>query len=200
MPPDGVAHARAVRPHVVVRARIADPLSLWGVTAVVVRGGVGLPMDRSLPSTFPRIEVRDLEGRATQLPDAVPGPADVVVLAFRRGQQADVDAWRDAVAGLGNDGVGFWEVPVIGDPWRPLRGWIDGGMARAIPDVEVRTHTLTAYTDTRAVRRALGIPGPGQVAAVLVAGGMVAWTAFGPVTADAVTGLRDAVARLRGDA
>lgn len=148
---------------------------------------------------FPTLPVRDLEGRIVDLPSALPGPYDVLVLAFRRGQQPDVDGWRAAVTAMERKDVGFWEIPVISGAWQPLRGWIDGGMARAIPDIAIRTHTLTAYTDTRAVRRALGIGGPGQVAAVLVAGGMVCWTAFGPVTPRAVAGLQEALVRLHGD-
>jgi hypothetical protein len=133
------------------------------------------------------------------LPSALPGPYDVVVLAFRRGQQSDVDGWRHAVEELGPDAPGFWEVPAIGGVWRPMRGWIDGGMAGAIPDPHIRAHTLTAYTDTGALRRALGIRGPGEIATLLVAGGDVVWDARGPVTDDAVMQLGAAVARLRGD-
>ena len=150
-------------------------------------------IDRSTPTPFPRFEVRDLEGRAMTLPDDLPGPCDLLVLAFRRGQQRDVDGWRDAVAGLGALDVGFWEVPVIGRAWTPVRGWIDGGMARAIPDIAVRTHTLTAYGETGVVRDALGIDGPGSVAPMLVVGGVVRWQARGPVTSEAVAGLAEAI-------
>jgi hypothetical protein len=147
---------------------------------------------------FPALETRDLEGRVVLLPESLPGPADVLVLAFRRGQQRDVDGWRDAVLGLGARSVGFWEIPVIGRAWSPVRGWIDGGMARAIPDISVRTHTLTAYADTGVVRDALGIDGPGQVAPILVVDGVVRWQARGPATPDAIAELAEAVGGLGG--
>jgi hypothetical protein len=150
-------------------------------------------IDGSTPIPFPRFEARDLEGRRVVLPDDLPGPCDLLVLAFRRGQQGDVDGWRDAVAALGVPGIGFWEVPVIGRAWNPMRGWIDGGMARAIPDIAVRTHTLTAYTDTGMVRAAVGIDGPGRVAPMLVVDGVVRWQGRGPATPDAVAGLAEAV-------
>jgi hypothetical protein len=145
---------------------------------------------------FPEIDTRDLEGRVVRLPVALPGPSDVLVLAFRRGQQSDVDGWRDAVGRLGEPEVGFWEVPVIGRLWNPMRGWIDGGMARAIPDIAVRTHTLTTYTDANALRGALGIDGPGSVAPMLVVGGVVRWQDRGPADARAVAGLAEALRRL----
>jgi len=62
-----------------------------------------------------------------------------------------------------------------------VRGWIDGGMTQAISDLAIREHTLTAYTDVRAVCRALGVVGVGRVVPVLVAGGRVRWQGAGPV-------------------
>jgi hypothetical protein len=152
--------------------------------------------DQSLPITFPPLEARDLEGRRVVLPDDLPGPCDLLVLAFRRGQQSDVDGWGDLVRTAGIDDLGFWEVPVIGRAWSPARGWIDGGMARAIPDREVRTHTLTSYTDVGAVLAALGVRGTGRVIAVLVAAGCVRWMAVGTGSTAAVAELVDRVAEI----
>jgi len=152
----------------------------------------------AVPFPFPRLEVRDLEGHRRVLPDDLPGPWDLVVLAFRRGQQAEVDRWGDLVRVAGIDDLGFWEVPVIGRAWGPARGWIDGGMARAIPDRDVRIHTLTTYTDVSAVLGALGVAGTGRVIAVLVAGGMVRWFAAGTARQAAIAELVDCVAEIRG--
>jgi hypothetical protein len=149
-----------------------------------------------MPTPFPRLEARDLEGRSVVLPDDLPGPCDLLVLAFRRRQQADVDRWGDLVRSGGVAGLGFWEVPVIGRAWRPARGWIDGGMARAIPDRAVRTRTLTAYTDVGAVLAALGVRGTGRVVAVLVSGGSVRWLAAGTGTQAAIAELADRVAEI----
>jgi hypothetical protein len=153
--------------------------------------------DRSVPMPFPHLEVRDLEGRRRVLPDDLPGPWDLLVLAFRRGQQADVDRWGDLVRTAGIDHLDFWEVPVIGRAWGPARGWIDGGMARAIPDREVRIHTLTTYTDVRGVLSALGVHGTGQVVAVLVVDGTARWRSVGTASQAAIAELVDRVAEIR---
>jgi len=130
------------------------------------------------------------------LPDDLPGPMDLLVLAFRRRQHDDVAVWRAAIEAEWRHGLDFWEVPVIGRGWRPVRGWIDGGMAAAIPSPDVRAHTLTAYTDVGAVRDALGIAGSGQVVAVLAVDGVVRWQSAGPPNRERIAGLRAACERL----
>ena len=71
---------------------------------------------------FPALATRDLDGAEVALPDDLPGPYDLVILAFRRGQRPDVDAWRAAIEAEWREGLGFGEVPVIGRAWSPLRG------------------------------------------------------------------------------
>ncbi len=75
----------------------------------------------------------------------------------------------------------------------PLRGWIDGGMAGAMPRPDLCTHTLAAYTGVGAVGNALGIVGSGQVAAVLIADGIVRWQAAGPPDRELIEDLRSAL-------
>ena len=82
---------------------------------------------------------------------------------------------------------------MIGRTWSPLRGWIDGGMAGAIPRPDQRTHTLTVYTHVSAVHDALGTAGSGQAVAVLVAGGIVRWQAAGPPDGERIAELRSAL-------
>ncbi len=113
---------------------------------------------------FPRLEAHDLLGAARVLPDDLPSEPTLVLLAFRRRQQADVDAWIAAVPG-----ATAFEVPVIGRRWGPLRGWIDGGMARGIGDPEVCARTWTVYTDVAAAMRPLGIGDGSRIAVVVTA-------------------------------
>ena len=42
---------------------------------------------------FPHLAARDLEGRSLELPDAFSGASNLVIVAFRREQQAMVDSW-----------------------------------------------------------------------------------------------------------
>ena len=50
---------------------------------------------------FPHLAARDLEGRSLELPKAFSGAPDLVIVAFRREQQAMVDssvAWWETMA------------------------------------------------------------------------------------------------------
>ena len=105
--------------------------------------------------------------------------------AARSGVAAFEAEWRE--------GLRFWEVPVIERTWSPLRGWIDGGMAGAIPRPDLRTHTLTVQTCVGAVHDAPGTGGSGQVVAVLVAGGSVGWQAADPPDGERIAELRPAL-------
>ncbi|MFM8304678.1 MAG: hypothetical protein ACKOA9_10335 [Actinomycetota bacterium] len=106
----------------------------------------------------------------------------MLLVAFRRQQQVMVDswtAWLDARCAR-DPGLRYYEVPTIGVLWSPMRPFIDGGMARAIPDRTVRARTLTAYTDVQRVRAALGLVSTGTIAVVLVdRAGCVRWQGRG---------------------
>jgi hypothetical protein len=98
------------------------------------------------------------------LPDDLPTDPCVVVLAFRRRHQRDVDSW---VAALGPDAP-VVEVPLLGRKWRRMSGWIEGGMASGTP-ATAHARVWCAYAPVSRVLASLGQRGPGQVA-VVVAG------------------------------
>lgn len=107
---------------------------------------------------FPRLRGRDLTGRTRWLPEAFEEPLSLVFVAFRREQQAAIDSWgrwlrRPDVAGL----LGFYEVPVLGRRWMPMRPLIDGGMAAAVREEQARRRTVTVYGDVGGIAEALGI-------------------------------------------
>jgi hypothetical protein len=113
---------------------------------------------------LPRLEARDLLGAERVIPDDLPRTPVLVVLAFRREQQADVDAWVAALPG-----APVIEVPVIGRRWNAVRGFIDGGMRRGIGDEEVCARTWTVYTDVGAAMRPLGVRDQGRIAVAVSA-------------------------------
>ena len=85
---------------------------------------------------FPHLAARDLEGRALELPDAFSGASNLVIVAFRREQQAMVDswvAWWETIAAE-HPSLRCYEIPVIATRWSPARAVIDGGMAQAVRD------------------------------------------------------------------
>jgi hypothetical protein len=98
-----------------------------------------------------------------------------VVLAFRQGQQRDVDAWLswaitecDVPARPVPGPTACYEVPMLGRRWRLGRRVIDGGMASSIGDPVVLARTVTVYTDVSAALAPLDVEGFDTVRALVV--------------------------------
>ncbi len=143
---------------------------------------------------FPSVTGRSLAGESVRIPEAFAGAPVVLLVAYRRGTQADTDRWiemlrRDCPA------VRFLEVPTIPNVvWRPLAGWIDNGMRRGVPQA-MWPSVVTIYQDGGAVRELLGDEGGLTThVTVLDAAGRVAWLHAKGYDPEAAAGLRAAVA------
>lgn len=116
--------------------------------------------------SFPELEATSLDGRRWRLPSDLAGPT-VLILAFHRHQQAEVDEWIEELEALGCAHP-ILEIPTIGRGYRWMRGFIDGGMRAGIGDPVVRARTLTVYTDVSRVLEALGVRSTDHVVAAFV--------------------------------
>ncbi len=142
---------------------------------------------------LPQSSTRDLNGVRRTLPD---GRLNILLVAYQRWQQLEVDTWIPALAAIerANDGIGYFELPVVGEMNALGRRSLDFFMQRGIPDVSVRSRTLTFYVDATGFREPLGIPDEDHIAVVLVdVDGLVLWRASGPHSADAERSLRAAI-------
>ena len=159
----------------------------------------GPPSAAPPPATrFPSVPARSLTGSNLQLPAGFDGRLVVAVIAFRQ-QHRLVDSWATHLDALARrtDGLRWYEVPVLGRQWAPLRPFIDGGMARGINDDVVCARTVTVYGDVRRVCEPLGITDRSTITVVLTdRSGRVHWLASGGWTASAAGGLDDTVAAL----
>jgi len=155
--------------------------------------------DRNLPAPhFPTVEARALDGRKLILPDELDGGRNLLAVAFQRRHQTDVDTWLDDFESLEKDHEDLFtgEVPTLSRRWTPVRGFIDGGMAAAIPDPRTRASTMTVYGDVSRVSDSLGLPDREQIAVVLCdREGRVFWLHRGPRSDESAAGLRAALAR-----
>jgi hypothetical protein len=147
---------------------------------------------------FPPITGETLTGRPVELPGEFEAPLNLVLVAFRRGQQPDVDTWLPAAAALEADyPLRYYELPVISRLYAPAKAFIDGGMRAGIPDTDTRERTITVYTDKSVVRRALDIEDETAIHAFLLdRDGTIYWRAAGPKTDAAADRLRETVAAL----
>jgi hypothetical protein len=145
---------------------------------------------------FPVVQGRALNGRRVTLPYDLEGDLNVVVVAFKRRQQEDVDSWMPRLRELaaGRAGLRVYEVPTLAGGYRIMRSVIDGGMRGGIPDPAVRAATITLYIDKRPYKAALRIPNEDEIHVFLVErGGRIRWRAAGPFSADAAAALEAAL-------
>lgn len=167
-------------------------ITLFAATGADV-GRAALPTAPDDLGQFPRVEGANLEGRRFILPADFEGAFDVVVVAFQREQQRDVDGWMPFLKGLAAErsDLRVYELPTLERRYRPMRQIIDGGMRRGIPDAAVRAATVTLYVDKSAFRRALRLGDEDRVYVLLVdRAGRVHWRADGPFDATVADGLR----------
>jgi hypothetical protein len=145
---------------------------------------------------FPVVQGRALDGRRVTLPYDLEGDLNVVVVAFKRRQQEEVDSWMPRLRELaaGRAGLRVYEVPTLASSYRIMRPIIDGGMRGGIPDSAVRAATITLYIDKRPYKAALRIPSENQIHVFLVErGGRIRWRAAGPFSAAAAAELEAAL-------
>jgi hypothetical protein len=129
--------------------------------------------------TFPTLRGTSLLGDDIALPAGLPAERTLVLCAFKQHQQAQVDRWIERAVrelnvaatplGLGEDAAtAVIEVPCLGRKWRPVRRFIDGGMASSIAQPPILARTITVYGDVGAILMALDVPNADHVQARVV--------------------------------
>jgi hypothetical protein len=84
-------------------------------------------------------------------------------------QQANVDAWFEGLGAKDAASLIPWiEMPVIENPGIFVRWFINSGMRGGIPDIHVRSHVWTAYTDKKKFMTACGMASSEHVYAMVV--------------------------------
>jgi hypothetical protein len=159
-----------------------------------------VPMEQSvalLNGTFPRLSASNLQGQTLRLPEDFAGDRNLLLIAFQREQQQNVDTWlREMKRFEISPGFQYYELPTI-DKLNPFYRWfINRGMRRGIPDRSARSRTITLYLDKPSFRKALGLPDEKRIYAVLVdRSGQVIWRAEGDFDEAKASNLQRALAR-----
>ena len=168
--------------------------------------GLSFAEDRSFPSeqalrpldgNFPRLSASSLEGKTMRLPEDFAGDRNLLLIAFQREQQQNVDTWLHEMKRFElSPGFQYYELPTI-DRLNPLYRWfINRGMRRGIPDRNARSRTITLYLDKLSFRKALGLPDERRIYAVLVdRSGQVVWRAEGDFDEARAASLQKAIER-----
>ncbi len=129
--------------------------NLLAVTAFILlcSCGIGAGVNSSIylaeNGHFPKLTGIDLQGNKRELPQAFDKAINIVVVAFKREQQANVNGWIRVVDKIveKNPEVGFYELPLIYQLNPVSRSFINNGMRRGVIDEKSRARTITVYTD-----------------------------------------------------
>jgi len=119
---------------------------------------------------FPSVEGSNLEGEHFRLPSDFKGELNVVLVAFKREQQIDVESWMPFLKTVGESrrDLRVYELPTLGRRYRLMRSLIDNGMRRGIPEAVVRAATITLYIDKAPFRESLRLPDEAHMYVLLV--------------------------------
>jgi hypothetical protein len=121
---------------------------------------------------LPTMTGRTVDGHCRSLPADLDGAPAVVILAFDRAQQRDVDAWIDELERdtRGAPHLRIVEVPLVDRMTAARRRLLASWMAAGIDDPVARDRTVTVHTDVEAVLRHLGVPDRSRVCVLVVDG------------------------------
>ena len=145
-------------------------------------GRSAAPPDNSPGAHFPSVKASNLEKRAFNLPADFEGDRNLLLVAFEREQQKDVDTWLREMKRFEelDPGFHYYELPTIQRPNAFTRWFIDTGMRRGIPDRKARERTITLYLDRKPFCDALLITDQKKIYAFLVnREGRVLWRSEG---------------------
>jgi hypothetical protein len=159
-------------------------LFLIALIAVTSKVGLGLALQAIVDggARFPRLIASNLEKRSFTLPDDFEGSRNLLLVAFQREQQQQVDTWLREMRRFEelDPEFRFYELPTIQSPNRLVRWFIDTGMRRGIPDLKARSRTITLYIDKQPFLKVLGITDENRIYCFLVnRSGQVLWRAEG---------------------
>ena len=138
-------------------------------------------------NVFPPVKAANLSGKEMQMPGDFSGEYNLVLIAFERKQQTNVDTWLKPLVKLSeaHKGLRYYELPTIDKLNAMTRFFINTGMKSGIPDKAQRDRTITLYIDKKPFKDTLKITSEKTIYALLLdRKGDVVWRAEGDYTED----------------
>ncbi len=91
---------------------------------------------RALAQQFPRLQEENLAGQQVVLPDAASGNVAVLVLGFSHASSTPTEAWAKRLQSDFGHASGFqlWQLAVLEDVPRLIRGVVISGIKKGVPE------------------------------------------------------------------
>jgi hypothetical protein len=121
------------------------------------------------PQQMPRIAGESFAGHQVELPDAARGNIAVLIFGFSKASKVPSSAWAEK---LGSDfgsqtGFAFYQLPVLEDVPRIIRGMVISGMKKGVP-VTMRDHFVPILEDEAELKRLVSYREPDDAYVVLL--------------------------------
>ena len=110
-------------------------------------------------TNFPDIDAKDLNKNEFNIPDSLSEGFNVFILSFNRDMQMDADEWFQALVLLRGQAseINIYNMPVIPDPGRFVRGFINRGFKSLYKSKDVRSKIIILYVDQESFFKGLNI-------------------------------------------
>jgi hypothetical protein len=135
------------------------------------------------PLRFPAISGKALNGESFSVPDSLAKANNVLLIAFLREQQEDIDTWLNRLEDLEDEdpSIAVYEFPILPEMNRVSRWFIYQGMRGGITSERARARSVTFHIDKEAFRSALRIDNEDSIQVFLAdSSGTVTWRTTGP--------------------
>ena len=154
---------------------------LFAVQSCMIGAGENSKIEANKNNYFPKITGIDLGGKKQELPAVFKNKFNLVIVAFKREQQTEVDTWIKAIEPIlkENSDLSFYEIPLIYELSTFKRMWVNNGMRFGIADEVARKRTITVYTDRAEFFRITKMQEDKIYALLIDASGKVLWKGEG---------------------
>lgn len=175
--------------------KIISFVLLFTLQACMIGAGENSKIEANQNNYFPKITGIDLQGKTQELPKVFKNKFNLVVVAFKREQQSEVDTWIKAVEPIlkKNANLSFYEIPLIYELSSFKRMWVNNGMRFGIPDEAARKRTITVYTNREEFFRITKMKEEKIYALLTDASGKILWQKEGVANEANVANLKNLI-------
>ncbi len=165
---------------------------LFALQACMIGAGENSKIEANKNSYFPKITGIDLDGKKQELPAVFKNKFNLVIVAFKREQQAEVDTWIKAIEPIlkENSNLSFYEIPLIYELSTFSRMWVNNGMRFGIPNEVARKRTITVYTNREEFFRITKMQEDKIYALLIDASGKILWKSEGIAKNDNIAAVK----------
>lgn len=177
--------------------KIIPLILLLTLQSCMIGAGENSKIEANKNNYFPKITGINLEGKTQELPAIFKNKFNLVIVAFKRQQQSEVDTWIKAIEPVlvANPNLSFYEIPLIYELSSFKRMWVNNGMRFGISDEVARKRTITVYTNREEFFRITKMQEDKIYALLIDADGKILWQVDGVSSSANIDGIKNIIGR-----